>query len=226
MPSQTTEAALEACIERHLTGGVSVMPSEGGSLGDDAGHKKQDEVDALLESVDLSTYGLERVRLNQHTELDSAETEIDPDNPNVRGFHNDGDEELPLDEIIRHFNERWFSAWDATPEEQRVKLTAIAESVRESAVYKTQVEGNSDEQNRKLAQESIIGEIVRNSGAKICRSTRTTRRILISGNRWKRASSGFWRCMKKAHRLDVVLSARRRRGIFRVGGWKWRWAPS
>jgi type I restriction enzyme, R subunit len=29
------------------------------------------------------------------------------------------------------------------------------------AVYKQQVEGNADEQNRKLAQESIIGEIVR-----------------------------------------------------------------
>lgn len=42
-----------------------------------------------------------------------------------------------------------------------MKLIAIADSVRESAVYKTQVEGNADEQNRKLAQESIIGEIVR-----------------------------------------------------------------
>ena len=71
------------------------------------------------------------------------------------------EDESPLDDIIRHFNERWFSAWDATPEEQRVKLIAIADSVRESAVYKEQVEGNADEQNRKLAQESIIGEIVR-----------------------------------------------------------------
>lgn len=32
---QTTEAALEACIERHLTGGVSVMPSPGGPMSDD-----------------------------------------------------------------------------------------------------------------------------------------------------------------------------------------------
>ncbi|HEX7261388.1 MAG TPA: hypothetical protein VF258_06200 [Luteolibacter sp.] len=29
------EAALEACIERHLSGGVSVMPSEGDPMGDD-----------------------------------------------------------------------------------------------------------------------------------------------------------------------------------------------
>ena len=40
-------------------------------------------------------------------------------------------------------------------------MIAIAASVRESTVYKAQVEGNADEQNRKLAQESIIGEIVR-----------------------------------------------------------------
>ncbi len=38
---------------------------------------------------------------------------------------------------------------------------ALGDSVRESVVYKEQVEGNADEQNRKLAQESIIGEIVR-----------------------------------------------------------------
>ena len=123
--------------------------------------KEQDPLDELLESVDLSTYGLERVRLNQHIELDSAATELEPESSNVRGHHGGEEDESPLDEIIRHFNERWFSAWDATPEEQRVKLIAIADSVRESLVYKEQVEGNADEQNRKLAQESIIGEIVR-----------------------------------------------------------------
>jgi type I restriction enzyme R subunit len=123
--------------------------------------KDKDQLDELLESVDLSTYGLERVRLNQHIELDSAETELEPENANVRGHHDPPGEDSPLDEIIRHFNERWFSAWDATPEEQRVKLIAMAQSVRDSSVYKTQVEGNADNQNRKLAQESIIGEIVR-----------------------------------------------------------------
>jgi type I restriction enzyme R subunit len=123
--------------------------------------REEDQLDNMLDSVDLSTYGLERVRLNQHIELNAEETALEPENPNVRGHHGGGLEESPLDDIIRHFNERWFSAWDATPEEQRVKLIAIAESVRQSAVYKAQVEGNADEQNRKLAQESIIGEIVR-----------------------------------------------------------------
>ena len=122
--------------------------------------KDKDQLDALLESVDLSTYGLERVRLNQHIELDSAETELEPENPNVRGFHDPESEESPLDEIIRHFNERFFSAWDATPAEQRVKLIKIMEHVQESAAYKAQVVDNPDEQNRRIALESLITQAV------------------------------------------------------------------
>lgn len=37
MSTNAKEAALEACIERHLTGGESVMPSEGGPMSDDVG---------------------------------------------------------------------------------------------------------------------------------------------------------------------------------------------
>jgi type I restriction enzyme R subunit len=122
--------------------------------------KGGEELDELLESVDLSSYGVERVRLNQHIELDSAATELDPENSNVRGFHDPPAEESPLDEIIRHFNERWFSAWDATPEEQRVKLINIMEHVKGSAGYQTQVVDNPDEQNRRLALESLITSAV------------------------------------------------------------------
>ena len=122
--------------------------------------KDKDQLDELLESVDLSTYGLERVRLNQHIELDSAETELEPENPNVRGHHGGEEEESPLDEIIRHFNERFFSAWDATPEEQRVKLINIMEHVQATAAYKAQVVDNPDEQNRRIALESLISQAV------------------------------------------------------------------
>jgi type I restriction enzyme, R subunit len=122
--------------------------------------KEKDQLDELLESVDLSTYGLERVRLNQHIELESAETELEPENPNVRGHHGGEEDESPLDEIIRHFNERFFSAWDATPEEQRVKLINIMEHVQESAAYKAQVVDNPDEQNRRIALESLISQAV------------------------------------------------------------------
>jgi hypothetical protein len=74
--------------------------------------------------------------------------------------HGGEEEESPLDEIIRHFNERFFSAWDATPEEQRVKLINIMEHVQASAAYKAQVVDNPDEQNRRIALESLISQAV------------------------------------------------------------------
>jgi type I restriction enzyme R subunit len=58
-----------------------------------------DALDELLNSVDLSTYGLERVKLNAGIGLDDAETELDPQNPNPRGAHGTGKEEDPLDLI-------------------------------------------------------------------------------------------------------------------------------
>ncbi|MES2660469.1 MAG: type I restriction endonuclease [Verrucomicrobiota bacterium] len=122
--------------------------------------KEKEQLDELLESVDLSTYGLERVRLNQHIELNAEQTDLEPENPNVRGHHDPPPEESPLDEIIRHFNERWFSAWEATPEEQRVKLIKIMEHVKESAAYKAQVVNNPDEQNRDIALRSLISQAV------------------------------------------------------------------
>src|SRR5690554_6935995 len=45
----------------------------------------QDELDELLESVDLSTYGLERTKLGQTISMDDAESVLDPQNPNPRG---------------------------------------------------------------------------------------------------------------------------------------------
>lgn len=54
---------------------------------------KEDElIDELLESVDLSTYGLERTKLNHSIGLDDSSTELGPQNPNPRGAHG-GDEE-------------------------------------------------------------------------------------------------------------------------------------
>ncbi len=122
--------------------------------------KDKEELDALLESVDLSTYALERVKLNESIGLDAAASVLDPQNPNVRGHHGGDEEKSPLDEIITAFNERWFSAWSATPEEQRVKLVNIVERVKQSADYEKQVVNNPDEQNRKLALEALINQAV------------------------------------------------------------------
>lgn len=118
------------------------------------------EIDELLDSVDLLTYALERVKLNQSIELDANETDLDPENPNVRGYHGGEEEESPLDEIIRLFNERWFSKWDATPDEQRVKLVNILKHVRANPDFRSQVLNNADRQNRDIALKSLITQAV------------------------------------------------------------------
>lgn len=120
----------------------------------------QDKLDELLNSVDLSTYGLERSRLEVKIGLDASETELDPQNPNIRGAHlGDGDKD-PLDEIVRSFNERHFAGWEATPQEQRVKFINIAKHVMNHTDYKAQVEDNPDSQNRQLALERLIQQAV------------------------------------------------------------------
>ena len=47
----------------------------------------KDALDELLNSMDLSTYGLERVRLGVNIGLDETGTVLEPQNPNPRGSH-------------------------------------------------------------------------------------------------------------------------------------------
>ena len=120
----------------------------------------QDKLDELLNSVDLSTYGLESSRLEAKIGLDADETELEPQNPNVRGPHMGPGDKDPLEEIVRAFNDRHFAGWEATPEEQRVKFINIAKHVVNHADYKAQVEDNPDAQNRQLALEKLIQHAV------------------------------------------------------------------
>ncbi|ADE13934.1 protein of unknown function DUF450 [Nitrosococcus halophilus Nc 4] len=122
--------------------------------------KDADEIDALLDSVDLSSYGLERVKLNQAIGLDESETEVDPTNPNPRGVHGGGEEQDPLDEIIQSFNERWFQGWEATPEEQRVKFLSIIKSIQAHPDFEAKYKHNQDADNRTLAFEKIFEEVM------------------------------------------------------------------
>ena len=122
--------------------------------------KDKDLLDGLLNSVDLSTYGLERKQLKAKIGLDSSESEVEPQNPNVRGAHGSDEDISPLDEIVRVFNERFFAGWGATPEEQRVKFVNIARHVMNNPNYKSQVVDNPDEQNRRLAVEDLIQEAI------------------------------------------------------------------
>src|SRR5690606_19979685 len=112
------------------------------------------------DSVDLSSYGLQRMKLNHAIGLDESETELDPQNPNPRGAHGGEKETNPLDEIVRTFNERWFQGWSATLEEQRIKFVNIAESVKAHPDYEYKYKNITDPHNRELAFEKILREIM------------------------------------------------------------------
>ncbi|WP_026755764.1 type I restriction endonuclease subunit R [Sediminibacter sp. Hel_I_10] len=119
-----------------------------------------DGLDELLESVDLSTYGLERVKLNQSIGLDDTESEVTPQNPNPRGAHGSEEEQDPLDLIINSFNERWFQGWEATPEDQRVKFINLTKSIQAHPDFQSKVAENSDQQNKDLAFKKILDEVM------------------------------------------------------------------
>ncbi|WFP50374.1 type I restriction endonuclease subunit R [Methylomonas sp. EFPC3] len=119
-----------------------------------------DQIDELLESVDLSSYGLERVKLNHSIGLDASETELEPQNPNLRGTHGSGEEHDPLDEIIRSFNERWFQGWGATPEEQRIKFINIADGIKAHPDFQEKYQNNPDVHTRILAFEKIFEDVI------------------------------------------------------------------
>lgn len=120
----------------------------------------QDMLDELLEAVDLSSYGLERTKLNHTIGLDASPTELEPQNPNPRGYRDGEPEKDPLDEIIRSFNERWFQGWSATPEEQRVKFINVVNSIRSHPDYTEKYEANTDPYNRGLALEKMLQEVM------------------------------------------------------------------
>ena len=128
--------------------------------------KDKDMLDELLNAVDLSTYGLERVRLGAKIELDPIEAQLDPQNPNPRGAHANEEKKDPLDEIIKNFNERWFKGWDATPDEQRAKFIHIIDKVKAHKDFKQNYEKNTDEINKKLAITKIIDEVINNERRK------------------------------------------------------------
>jgi type I restriction enzyme R subunit len=119
-----------------------------------------DQIDELLNSVDLSSYGLQRVKLNHRIQLNEEDTEVEPQNPNPRGAHGEDNDRDPLDEIIRNFNEHWFQGWSATPEEQRVKFLSIADSIKAHPDFAEKYKNNQDSHNRILAFEKIFEEVM------------------------------------------------------------------
>lgn len=119
-----------------------------------------DSLDDLLNSVDLSSYGLERVKLNVAIGLDASETEVDPQNPNPRSAHGGDAEEDPLDLIIKVFNERWFQAWGGTDEEKRVKIINFKQQIKDHPDFVEKFQMNPDEQNREIAFNKIFEDVL------------------------------------------------------------------
>lgn len=118
-----------------------------------------DLLDELLDSVDLSTYGLERTKLNVSISINDEETELNPQNPNARGAHGE-EEKDELEAIINGFNERWFQGWEATPEDQRVKFLSLSKSVQSHPDFDLKVAQSVDDQNRELALKKILDDVM------------------------------------------------------------------
>ena len=120
-----------------------------------------DSMKDLLDSVDLNTYGLRRTALNETITLDAGEATIDPLKPKMVSA---GGEEMtkdPLDEILKEFNQRWFTGWDAAPDDQKMKFVSVARAVAEDDDYKSLVVGNPDQQAVDALMIEIIDRIMR-----------------------------------------------------------------
>tara|TARA_R110002020_G_scaffold404266_2_gene614333 strand:- start:568 stop:3618 length:3051 start_codon:yes stop_codon:yes gene_type:complete len=119
-----------------------------------------DAIDELLESVDLSTYGLERTKVNEAIVLDDGESELDPQKATPRGAHGSIEEKDELNEIIKSFNERWFQGWDSTPDEQRIKLLTLSKSIEAHPDYELKYLNNPDTQNKELALHRMFKDVL------------------------------------------------------------------
>ena len=120
-----------------------------------------DSLKDLLDSVDLNTYGLRRTALNESIALDAEETTIDPLKPTMVNAGSEEEVKDPLDVILQEFNNRWFNGWEATPDDQKMKLVSVAQAVAADEDYQTLVVGNPDQQAVDALMVTIIDRIMR-----------------------------------------------------------------
>ncbi len=118
------------------------------------------DIQELLKKVDLTTYGLRRTALKERIILDAGETVLDPNETKMAGAGGEPERDN-LEEIIKEFNERWFSGWATTPEDQKTKLIKIAEAVVKDKSYNDLVVGNPDNEAVERAMKDIIDKIIR-----------------------------------------------------------------
>ena len=121
----------------------------------------RDDLKDLLDSVDLNTYGLRRTGLNETIKLDDGGAILDPTKAAMAGAGTSDDAKEELDVILKEFNDKWFKGWDTTPEEQKVKLTAIVNAVKQDKDYITLIVGNPDKEAAEEVLDKIIDRIIR-----------------------------------------------------------------
>ena len=63
-------------------------------------------------------------------------------------------------EVLKNTHDRFYSGWDETPEEARVKFVSIAKNVMSHPDFKDKVADNADKQNSDLALKRIMDEIM------------------------------------------------------------------
>ena len=120
-----------------------------------------DSMKDLLDSVDLNTYGLRRTALNESITLDAGEASMDPLKQKMVSAGGEDVTKDPLDEILKEFNNRWFKGWDATPDDQKMKLVSVAQAVAADDDYQKLVVGNPDQQAVNTVMIEIIDRIIR-----------------------------------------------------------------
>ncbi|SFC29248.1 type I restriction enzyme, R subunit [Flexibacter flexilis DSM 6793] len=116
------------------------------------------EIDGLLDAVDLSTYGLKRVKLNEKIALDAAETVLDAVSSNPRSAHN-VEETEDLETILQNFNEHWYTGWDATAEDKHEIFTSFTKRITQHPDFTTKYQNNTDAYTRELAFKKIFDDV-------------------------------------------------------------------
>lgn len=121
--------------------------------------KEDDDLDAILNSVDLSTYGLQRVSLNSSIQLASEESVLDAVSTNPRGAHASEDEKDPLSAIIEAFNERWFGDLSEL-EGAEIRLVNLVKQVKANDEYEKSFLGTSDPEGKKIVFDELMKQAI------------------------------------------------------------------
>lgn len=70
------------------------------------------------------------------------------------------DKKKVLNDAKIWFKESWFQGWSATPEEQRIKIVNIVESIRNHKDFEVKYQNNTDPYIREVAFEKMLKEVM------------------------------------------------------------------